>query len=94
LVEKIPADALVTVTEIYTGASYEPVESEVLSDILIVADETKDAAFENTYNGGLISGGISAINKFEVEENTIYWIDQNGDRKQQTGPVPVEETFR
>ena len=63
----IPATATVTVEEVYTGGSYQPVEGTTTKyeNIKIVADEISDeAVFENTYDGKLIAGGISAVNTY------------------------------
>ena len=63
----IPATATVTVEEVYTGGSYQPVEGTATKyeNIKIVADEISDeAVFENTYDGKLIAGGISAVNTY------------------------------
>ena len=83
----IPAGATVTVTEVYSGASYQMTASsythnvvkegagELVSEItdpIIVADETLVANFTNYYDEELQVGGISIVNNFELNENGEY----------------------
>lgn len=82
VIEEIPADAEVTVTEVYKGSSYNIV-GDSTKTTTIVADETVAVEFENDYDGRLISGGISAENNFEEEDGVIYWIDEDGTRVRQ-----------
>lgn len=84
VIEGIPASADVTVTEVYTGASYEPVSDDVVDGLVIVADEIVTAEFENTYDNRLIVGGIGVENQFVNEDGTIIWISPEGDEVPQT----------
>lgn len=82
LIENIPAGAKVTVTEIYSGASYQIDSNSALSqETEIIAERTKDESgtveeiatvnFANTYNGGTTDGdGIVNSFKYNSEENT------------------------
>ena len=93
-IKDLPASAVVTVEEIYTGASYEAVGNEIVSGLVIKPGDTVTANFENDYNGNLISGGISAENQFTVDENgNIIWTDKDGNPKEQLHMEPAE-TFR
>lgn len=82
--EHIPAGMTVTVTEIYSGASYEPT-GMVSQKVLIWSDEavgkevdgvTIEApaavSFENRYNGGN-RGGYGVNNQFERENGVWEW---------------------
>ena len=81
--EHIPAGITVTVTEIYTGASYEVV-GDVAKDVLIWSDEavgkevdgvtieTPAVTFQNRYNGGN-RGGYGVNNQFERENGVWEW---------------------
>lgn len=81
----IPAGADVTVTEIYSGASYEA-SGAVSQTVKIAADsreeEGEDAAnavhvsFTNQYNNGL-NGGASVVNHFEKTEGGWDWTTQD-----------------
>ena len=73
-IENIPAGLDVTVTEVYTGASYEVVGESVKSTT-IVSDAGVEAgnaqasvAFRNRYNGGN-RGGYGVTNAFKILEN-------------------------
>lgn len=66
VLEDIPAGAVVTVTEIYTGANYEVV-ADGSKDVTIVAETENTAAFANTHNGGL-NGGTGLVNTFTYED--------------------------
>lgn len=81
-IEGIPADADVTVTEVYKGASYEAVGADSAT-AKIVADDTVTVNFENDYNDKLIVGGISAENVFENYDGKVYWIDKAGTKVKQ-----------
>ncbi len=86
-IEKIPAGMTVTVTEIYTGASYEIV-GEIAKDVKIWSDaavreangETIDGqivqsgavSFENRYNGGN-RGGYGVMNEFTNGVDGWQW---------------------
>lgn len=88
--EHIPAGVTVTVTEIYTGASYEVV-GDVAKDVLIWSDEAVENAngqdingvtvqtpavtFENRYNGGN-RGGYGVNNQFELQDGVWEWTSE------------------
>lgn len=72
LIEELPAGAQVTVTEIYSGASYSPAEgSQASQTVTVIADGEEGApvqvSFENEYDGRL-NGGTSVVNHFEYTE--------------------------
>lgn len=85
--EHIPAGVTVTVTEIYSGASYEVV-GDVAKDVLIWSDEAVENAagqvingvtvqtpavtFENRYSGGN-RGGYGVNNEFEMRDGVWEW---------------------
>lgn len=75
IAEKIPAGATVTVTEVYTGASYE-VTSDARQTTVIVAHDPDDpdnpdnlasVEFVNDYDNRL-NGGTSIVNHFDYTE--------------------------
>lgn len=77
-VEGIPVGMTVSVTEIYSGGSYEPV-GEVSASATIVADQIVEAggtgasvAFENEYNDKLIPG-TGVLNQFTAPEGNGDW---------------------
>lgn len=75
-VDEIPAGSQVTVTEIYSGASYELAASEG-TEAVIAAGETAQARFTNTYNGSW-NGGYGVVNSYTVDENGQYqWSQQS-----------------
>ena len=65
--ERIPAGTRVTVTEVYSGASYELV-SQGTQDGLITADQELGMTFTNTYDDGLVPG-YGAVNQFDYDED-------------------------
>lgn len=62
IAEKIPAGAVVTVTEVYSGASYK-ITSDPEKTQTILADETVSVDFTNDYDDRL-NGGTSVVNHF------------------------------
>ena len=82
LVEDIPAGAEVTVTEVYSGGSYAPVDGANRFETVIVADEVVEdelrtetvaaVTFENEYDDRL-NGGSGVVNHFEEGENGWTW---------------------
>lgn len=66
--EGIPAGTRVTVTEVYSGASYELVSSGSQTGV-ILADQQLSMEFSNTYNDELIPG-YGAVNNFQYDENS------------------------
>ena len=69
-IDGIPATAVVSVKEVYSGAAYQVVEgkSDTVEGITIVADETQQASFENTYDDRVNVGGASTVNTFKFEK--------------------------
>lgn len=77
-VDGIPVGMTVTVTEVYSGGSYEPVGSTTAT-ATIVADQTVEAGgsgaavtFENDYNDKLIPG-TGVLNQFTAPEDGGDW---------------------
>ena len=66
MIRNLPAGAKVTVTEVYSGASYERTTEESQT-VEIAADSTAKAAFENEYNHQM-NGGTSVVNHFAYTE--------------------------
>ena len=75
-VENIPAGASVTVTEVYSGASYELIEGEEGYTVVIVADGAEEAPatvrFVNDYDDRLITGS-GVVNHFEYTGSEYEW---------------------
>lgn len=67
LLDDIPAGLEITITEIYSGASYTLTSDEVQTGV-IVADEIFEADFNNTYNGEL-KPGHGVTNHFDYSED-------------------------
>ena len=68
IADRIPAGSKVTVTEVYTGASYVadgPAEWSIES---IPADIETAASFANRYDGESLKGGTSVENHFIYQE--------------------------
>ncbi|MCI9485383.1 MAG: hypothetical protein HFI64_00105 [Lachnospiraceae bacterium] len=63
LVDKIPAGADVTVTEVYTGAAYE-LQTEESRTVQIAADSFVETDFTNDYTGDR-KGGHGIVNQFD-----------------------------
>jgi hypothetical protein len=77
LLDDIPIGAVVTVTEVYSGASYKQVSADP-EPVVIEADEIASVEFTNDYDGKRRGGG-SITNRFEYEtgeavEGTWNWI--------------------
>lgn len=66
ILDKIPAGAELTITEIYSGASYKLTSDEIQTGT-VVADETIEADFSNTYNNEL-KPGYGVTNHFDYSE--------------------------
>lgn len=84
-VTDIPAEADVTVTEIYSGASYDSVgatsqtvkikaDSEDEAENIVI--NTEPVEFVNQYNNKL-NGGASVVNHFERDNDTWKWTKQD-----------------
>lgn len=75
VIDQIPAGTVVTVTEVYSGASYELVSAPE-SNVTITADQVRDVTFTNTYNERLIPG-YGVTNHFENDEDDGWvWTQQ------------------
>lgn len=74
LVEEIPVGANVTVTEVYSGASYS-LASEAVQTAVIGADTVSPVTFSNSYNGADRDGG-AVVNRFEYEDGDWTWTPQ------------------
>ncbi len=75
VIKGIPAGSVVTITEVYTGASYSA-EATTVSPVTIVADELVSATFTNDYNDKLIVGSTALENHFvKTEDGTYEWVD-------------------
>ena len=70
-IKNIPAGAEVTVTEVYTGASYELVTAASQATV-IVADSEVGVTFENTYNEK-VNGGSGKVNTFKATKTDNGW---------------------
>lgn len=84
---KLPAGSKVTVTEVYSGGSYEQVVAEgekAVKTVEIKGEETKNVDFTNDYDEKLIVGGISAVNHFEQKDGKISWENADGQLVDQT----------
>ncbi|MCR2047710.1 DUF5979 domain-containing protein [Acetatifactor muris] len=69
-IEHIPAGAEVTVTEVYSGGSYSPVDGATVKTTVIQADSAgAKVVFENEYDGKLNGGGASVVNHFIYEKD-------------------------
>ncbi len=68
VVENIPAGTVVTVTEVYSGASY-TLTSQASQTAVIKGGEQAETAFSNTYTNELVPG-CGAVNQFEYNENS------------------------
>lgn len=97
-VDGIPAGSAVTVTEIYSGSSYELVSGAPTQSASIVADDTQRVEFVNTYNEQLIPG-TGTVNHFDKDDtdaqnNGWKWTQQSlsGDSVLVTETEETEET--
>ena len=74
-IDGLPAGAHMTVTEVYSGASYE-LTTEASKTAVIIADGGEGSpvhvSFGNTYNGQL-NGGASVVNQFINNEGIWDW---------------------
>ena len=71
---KIPAGAVVTVTEVYSGSGYQAVGDAEKTIEIFHADGTEDTnqvSFENAYDGHL-NNGASVVNRYKTGE----WMKQ------------------
>ena len=72
VLDKIPVGCQITVTEVYSGASYSPVSDAVVSPGLIVADQVLEADFTNTTTSDR-KAGFGTCNKFEYSKENQEW---------------------
>lgn len=77
----IPAGAQVTVTEVYSGASYQLTSSETQTAV-ILADDAVSVSFENEYNDHL-NGGSSVVNHFIANDGNWDWEQQRDNSGQE-----------
>lgn len=77
-IDKLPAGAQVTVTEVYSGASYK-LTTEPSHTVTILTEGAEGSpvhvSFGNAYNGQL-NGGASVVNRFTNEEGVWDWQPQ------------------
>ncbi|MBR0417375.1 MAG: Cna B-type domain-containing protein [Firmicutes bacterium] len=71
ILENIPAGALVTVTEVYTGSHY-ILKSDPEKTATIVADDTVSVDFTNDYSYEE-KGGHGAANIFDPDDSDLGW---------------------
>ncbi len=78
-IEKIPAGAEVTVTEVYSGANYVPADgNNVKSAVIAAEEEDAKVSFENEYEGTNNGGNASVVNHFvygkdEAGQEDLQW---------------------
>lgn len=72
-IPNLPAGAVATVTEVYSGTSYNiPADEATVQSEPVVAGSQVNVSFNNHYNGGL-NGGSGVVNHFEHDGNTWNW---------------------
>ena len=78
-IDGIPAGTEVTVTEIYSGASYDLASAPSKTVVIKASDEEEavHVTFTNTYNNKL-NGGASVVNHFANEEG-VWTVEQQSD---------------
>ena len=69
---ELPIGAQVTVTEVYTGASYERSGGAQTQSVTVTANKAAQVPFTNRWNGGTI-GGTSVTNHFEYSVEKSQW---------------------
>ena len=82
LIEGIPAGTTVTVTEVYSGASYE-LQTETEQTAVIAADEIVEVSFENAYDEKLVPG-YGVTNHFDYDEDEGWLWSQQTDNSTQS----------
>ncbi len=70
--DKIPAGCTLTVTEVYSGASYTISGDSTQTIEKVIADEVMEADFTNTYNDEL-KPGYGVTNHFELNGEEWNW---------------------
>ncbi|HBA50881.1 MAG TPA: hypothetical protein DCZ91_24405 [Lachnospiraceae bacterium] len=83
-IEKLPAGAEVTVTEIYCGAGYAPVDGIYVKNAVITAEGAVRVTFENRYGGTPNGGNTSVVNHFvyakdEAGGENLQWEKREGE---------------
>lgn len=79
VVEHIPAGMNVTVTEVYSGSSYELTTEASQSTVIAAGDaERASVAFTNTYNNS-INGGSGVENQFSHGEEGWDWTQKGAE---------------
>ena len=82
-VEDLPAGATVTITEVYSGASYELIEGEDGYTVVILADGDEEGPvtvhFTNDYDDRLITG-TGVVNHFELTGEDYQWSQVEDDQ--------------
>lgn len=71
LIEGLPVGAQVTVTEVYSGSSYQ-VTTDAEQTVTIAAEDVVDTAFTNEYTRQL-NPSSSVENQFDPQEGTWSW---------------------
>ena len=71
-IEGIPAGAVVTVTEVYSGATYYASAGET-AQTTIVKDGTVSVDFANGYDDTLTGNGTAVINEFSYTDGDWNW---------------------
>lgn len=72
----LPVGAQVTVTEVYSGSSYELSGGERTQSAVIGAEEAAKLHFTNRWNGGQV-GGTSVTNHFSYQTDHWDWTPQS-----------------
>ncbi len=72
LIKDLPAGALVTVTEAYSGASYKLVAGDRTQEKTIIAEDIVEAFFENDFRE-TPDGGYGILNEFVMTESGWKW---------------------
>lgn len=86
IIDGLLAGAQVTVTEIYSGASYDVV-GENVQIVTVNTEDTPTAVFENDYNGES-NGGSGILNHFSVDENGVWSSHKQTDSADPADPNP------
>lgn len=74
-ISDLPAGAIVTVTEEYSGASYKLVSDNNQQTAIIAQEEEGNpvsVSFTNEYDGGQ-NGGSGIVNRFYMENGSVDW---------------------
>jgi hypothetical protein len=85
----IPAGAEVTVTEVYSGASYS-VEGNIYEDALIKAGEIAKVEFTNDYDDDSLLYQDTVVNNFSKNDETWDWFAIKNGKIVKTSQQPAE----